>query len=355
MAPAGFQRFYYQGQEFEVAEPDWNETFAVHNEAAQKEHEEVIAKGGLFILGTERHESRRIDNQLRGRAGRQGDPGASRFYLSLEDDLMRIFAKQWVSTLLERLGMEEGVPIESKMISNRIEAAQKAVESQNFESRKHLLEYDDVMNKQREAVYGLRRQLLEGVDQRELILEDYVGGILSGILDEFAPEDKHPDQWNIKGMDEKLIGQFGFSLAAAGIKPQELARHELGDEIFEKLKAAVRAEGADPLGAADALSRAHGHAQRDRRPLERPPALHGPPEGRHRPARLCAAGSAGGLQARILRHVRSHDAKFQEDTVRFLFRMQILGPDGRPIDCRRPSRAARFRLRLRWPAPTSCR
>ena len=101
---------------------------------------------------------------------------------------MRIFAKQWVSTLLEKLGMEEGVPIESKMISNRIEAAQKAVESQNFESRKHLLEYDDVMNKQREAVYGLRRQLLEGVEQRELILEDYVGGILSGILDEFAPE-----------------------------------------------------------------------------------------------------------------------------------------------------------------------
>src|SRR6185369_5781945 len=183
MAPAGFQRFYYQGQEFEIAEQDWNDTFAVHNEAAQKEHDEVIAKGGLFILGTERHESRRIDNQLRGRAGRQGDPGASRFYLSLEDDLMRIFAKQWVSTLLERLGMEEGVPIESKMISNRIEAAQKAVESQNFESRKHLLEYDDVMNKQREAVYGLRRQLLEGVDQRELILEDYVGGILSGILD----------------------------------------------------------------------------------------------------------------------------------------------------------------------------
>ena len=104
MAPAGFQRFYYQGQEFEVAEPDWNATFSVHNEAAQKEHEEVIAKGGLFILGTERHESRRIDNQLRGRAGRQGDPGASRFYLSLEDDLMRIFAKQWVSTLLEKLG-----------------------------------------------------------------------------------------------------------------------------------------------------------------------------------------------------------------------------------------------------------
>ena len=161
-----------------MAEADWAETYEGHASAAQREHEEVIGAGGLFILGTERHESRRIDNQLRGRAGRQGDPGESRFFLSLEDDLMRIFAKQWVSTLIERLGMEEGVPIESRMISKRIEGAQKAVEAQNFESRKHLLEYDDVMNKQREAVYGLRRQLLEGVEQRELILEDYVGGIL---------------------------------------------------------------------------------------------------------------------------------------------------------------------------------
>src|SRR5206468_9946320 len=129
------------------------------------EHEKVVGVGGLHILGTERHEARRIDNQLRGRAGRQGDPGSSRFYLSLEDDLMRIFAKQWVSTLLQRLGMEEGVPIESRLISRRIEAAQKAVEAQNFESRKHVLEYEDVMNKQRVAVYGLRKELLEGVDQ----------------------------------------------------------------------------------------------------------------------------------------------------------------------------------------------
>jgi len=136
---------------------------------------------------------------------RQGDPGESRFYLSLEDDLMRIFAKQWVSTLLERLGMEEGMPIESKMISNRIEGAQKAVEAQNFESRKHLLEYDDVMNKQREAVYGVRRRLLEGLDQRELILEDYVGGILSAALDEFAGEKLHPDQWNLKGWN-RVVG-----------------------------------------------------------------------------------------------------------------------------------------------------
>ncbi|HEY1647060.1 MAG TPA: preprotein translocase subunit SecA, partial [Terracidiphilus sp.] len=235
MAPAGFLRFYYQGQEFEVSEPEWAATYKGHAEAALEDHEQVIAAGGLFILGTERHESRRIDNQLRGRAGRQGDPGESRFYLSLEDDLMRIFAKQWVSTLLERLGMEEGMPIESKMISKRIEGAQKAVEAQNFESRKHLLEYDDVMNKQREAVYGLRRQLLEGVDQRELILEDYVGGILSNFLDQFAAENVRPEQWNIKGMEERLIDQFGLDLSATDVKTEELSRHELGEAIFAKL------------------------------------------------------------------------------------------------------------------------
>src|SRR6266481_4885080 len=153
--------WYYAGNEYVVPTDQWTEIFNRYKKDTDKEHDEVTAVGGLHILGTERHEARRIDNQLRGRAGRQGDPGSSRFYLSLEDDLMRIFAKEWVSNLLQRLGMEEGVPIESGMISRRIEAAQKAVESQNFESRKHVLEYDDVMNKQRVAVYGLRRQLME--------------------------------------------------------------------------------------------------------------------------------------------------------------------------------------------------
>jgi preprotein translocase subunit SecA len=331
MAPAGFLRFYYQGQEFEIAEPEWAEVNEVHAEAVRQEHAQVIEAGGLFILGTERHESRRIDNQLRGRAGRQGDPGESRFYLSLEDDLMRIFAKQWVSTLLERLGMEEGVPIESKMISNRIEAAQKAVEAQNFESRKHLIEYDDVMNKQREAVYGLRRQLLEGVEQRELILEDYVGGILSGMLDEFAAENLHPDQWNVKGLEEKLIGQFGLQLGAAGIKPLELSRHELGETIFEKLKAEyenkekilssetmryhermVMLTVIDGLWKDHLLSMDHlkegihlrGYAQQD-------------------PLVAYKRESFDMFEAMMM--------KFQEDTVRFLFRMQILGPDGQPM------------------------
>ena len=136
-----------------------------------KEHDEVVGLGGLHILGTERHEARRIDNQLRGRAGRQGDPGSSRFYLSLEDDLMRIFASDRISGIMQSLGMEEGVPIESKLITRQIERAQKQVEARNFEIRKHLLEYDDVMNKQREAIYAIRRELLEGTDQKEYILE----------------------------------------------------------------------------------------------------------------------------------------------------------------------------------------
>ncbi len=332
MAPAGFLRFYYQGQEFEVGNEEWAETYKVHAAETQQDHAQVIAAGGLFILGTERHESRRIDNQLRGRAGRQGDPGESRFYLSLEDDLMRIFAKQWVSTLLERLGMEEGVPIESKMISNRIEAAQKAVEAQNFESRKHLLEYDDVMNKQREAVYGVRRRLLEGVEQRDLILEDYAGGILSSLLDEFTPETKHLDQWNIKGLGEKLVDHFGLSLAATGIKPLEISRHELGDAIFEQLKQEYAAkekilssetmryhERMVMLSVIDGLWKDHllamdhlkegiglrGYAQRD-------------------PLVEYKRESYDMFEAMML--------KFQEDTVRFLFRMQILGPDGQPVN-----------------------
>jgi preprotein translocase subunit SecA len=228
--------WYYAGNEYVVPTELWNEALARFKQQTDKEHDEVINLGGLFILGTERHEARRIDNQLRGRAGRQGDPGASRFYLSLEDDLMRIFAKEWVSKLLERLGMEEGVPIESKLISRRIEKAQEAVEAQHFESRKHLLEYDDVMNKQREAVYGLRRQLLEGVDQKDLILEDYVAGILSDLLDQFAAVKTHPADWDIKGIKDAIVTRFGMDILAEGVKPETLSRQELGDAIFEKLR-----------------------------------------------------------------------------------------------------------------------
>jgi preprotein translocase subunit SecA len=228
--------FYYGGVEYKVDTAKWNEIYQKHKQATDAEHDKVINLGGLFILGTERHEARRIDNQLRGRAGRQGDPGASRFYLSLEDDLMRIFAKEWVSNLLQRLGMEEGVPIESKMITRRIEANQKAIEAQNFEARKHLLEYDDVMNKQRQAVYALRRQLLEGLDQKELILEDYVRDILGQLLDQYAGKDTRPEDWDIKSLKNQIFTRFGVDITAEGIDAEHLNRQELGDAIFDKLK-----------------------------------------------------------------------------------------------------------------------
>ncbi len=227
--------FYYNGIEYQCPTGQWNEIYGRYKAATDEEHNNVVAVGGLHILGTERHEARRIDNQLRGRAGRQGDPGSSRFYLSLEDDLMRIFARAWISTLLQKLGMEEGVPIESKMISRRIEAAQKAVEAQHFESRKHVLEYDDVMNKQRVAVYGLRRQLLEGTDQKELILDDYVTAMVGEALDKYAPRNVHPDQWEVDALHKFILDNFGLDLNKAGVDASQLNRAELGDKIFEKL------------------------------------------------------------------------------------------------------------------------
>src|SRR5687768_15734644 len=187
----------------EATDDQWNTAFARAKRIVEEEHKEVVGLGGLHILGTERHESRRIDNQLRGRAGRQGDPGSSRFFLSLEDDLMRIFAGDKVKALMQRLGMEKGVAIESKMVSKRIESAQKSVEGRNFESRKHLLEYDDVMNKQRETIYGLRRQLMEEPDQREYLMGDPPSSgvaydLLSDLTKQYLNPEAPPEDWDVE-------------------------------------------------------------------------------------------------------------------------------------------------------------
>ncbi|HSR51969.1 MAG TPA: preprotein translocase subunit SecA [Acidobacteriota bacterium] len=198
----------------------------------QELHEQVVEAGGLHIIGTERHESRRIDNQLRGRAGRQGDPGSSRFFLSLEDDLMRIFGSDNISGMMERLGMEEGVPIESKLITKQIERAQKQVEARNFDMRKHLLEYDDVMNKQREEVYRFRRELLEGQDQKDYIM-GLAEDILGENLDEFAPADEHPEDWNLDSLRVNIRQGFGLELPA---NADELNRPELEERMLEKLR-----------------------------------------------------------------------------------------------------------------------
>jgi preprotein translocase subunit SecA len=228
--------FQQEGKVFQVPLEQWKPLYDQFAEQCRAEHDEVVAMGGLHILGTERHEARRIDNQLRGRAGRQGDPGSSRFYLSLEDDLLRIFGGERVKALMFRLGMTEGVPIESKLISRRIENAQKAVEAQNFEARKHLLEYDDVMNKQRETIYGLRRSFLEGRDQKEFVLER-AESIANWLADTHCPREQHPDQWNVTQFANEVLNQFGIDVKAAGIDPAVLGYDQLLEMLIEKVKA----------------------------------------------------------------------------------------------------------------------
>jgi len=217
------------------------------------EHERVVTVGGLHIIGTERHESRRVDNQLRGRSGRQGDPGSSRFYLSLEDDLLRIFGSERIQRIMDRLGMEEGEPIEHRLVTRAIGTAQKRVETRNFEIRKHLLEYDDVMNKQREIVYGLRREVLAGESQEETVLE-WIGDLAGAVVERYAGADTHPEDWDLVGLNEALHRQFDFRLPE--LKVDDVASHqglldevtaaaerhyrererEMGSEIFHRLE-----------------------------------------------------------------------------------------------------------------------
>jgi preprotein translocase subunit SecA len=199
----------------------------------EKDHEEVVRIGGLHILGTERHESRRIDNQLRGRSGRQGDPGSSRFYLSLEDDLMRIFGSDRISGLMQRLGMEEGVPIEHGMVTRAIERAQKQVEGRNFEARKHLLEYDDVMNKQRESIYTLRRSILDGREGKDYIV-NAADDIVDFLVQSHIPEDaqEHPNE---NELNAELFDFFGVDLKSAGVDVNSMKV----EEVKERLREAV--------------------------------------------------------------------------------------------------------------------
>jgi preprotein translocase subunit SecA len=215
---------------------------------------EVVALGGLHILGTERHESRRIDNQLRGRAGRQGDPGTSRFYLSLEDDLLRIFASERISNLMLKLGMEEGVPIEHRMVTRAIENAQKKVEAHNFDIRKQLLEYDDVMNKQREVIYQHRRAILMGEDLAEEIRE-MMTEVVDSLVNVYCPAEQYPEEWDFNGLTEALQVQFGQDVTkedrGAEVDLKEMGQDALREELRERvLRAYQRKEqelGSDLL------------------------------------------------------------------------------------------------------------
>jgi preprotein translocase subunit SecA len=232
--------FFHVDSFYRVPRPDWERVYSHFKRQMDTEHEEVVNIGGLHILGTERHEARRIDNQLRGRAGRQGDPGSSRFYLSLEDDLMRIFGSDRIAGLMQRLGMEEGVPIEHGMVTRAIERAQKQVEAQNFGVRKHLLEYDDVMNKQRESVYTLRREILEGsihLTEEELVnTRDYLLAlaeeILEDIVDRYAGKQLDVDEWDIPAVTREVSRVFG-------IDPRELEALKLDEKDTEEITDAI--------------------------------------------------------------------------------------------------------------------
>ena len=243
----------------------------------------VVERGGLHILGTERHESRRIDNQLRGRSGRQGDPGSSRFYLSLEDDLLRIFGSDRIKGLMGRLGMEEGEPIEHPLVSKAIEKAQKRVEGHNFEIRKHLLEYDDVMNKQREVIYSQRRQILSGTTLEEDIM-DMAAELVEEIVAEYTA-DKMPEEWDLKALGDATYRQFAFRVSLENLDGD--LDHDINDILLRPGGKALRGQ-RDEIGPElffkewqqMVMLRPGGHS------LERSPPVHGPPQGRHRSPRL---------------------------------------------------------------------
>ena len=262
-----FVYFYHLDNFYRVPREEYERIYKALKAQTDAEHDEVVALGGLHIIATERHEARRIDNQLRGRAGRQGDPGSSRFYLSLEDDLMRIFGSDRISGLMQRLGMEEGVPIEHKMVTNAIERAQKQVEAQNFSVRKHLLEYDDVMNKQRESIYALRRELLEGkihiteeeeVDTREYLLT----------------------------LAEELARQHGRALRRPRGRPRRAGPRRAADRGVARSTASIRRARRD-------RARLDDGRRDDRRPLGgRPPQVRDRRKALIPVRRSCVASSA---------------------------------------------------------------
>jgi len=224
-----------KGIDFEkTSQEEWEKALEESRRIMDVEHNKVIELDGLHIIGTERHEARRIDNQLRGRSGRQGDPGSSRFYLSLEDDLMRIFGSERISSLMARIGMEEGTPIEHKMVSRAIEKAQKQVEGQNFSIRKHLLEYDDVMNKQRSSIYKLRKESLHGKSMKGYI-QELITTIVDWIMENHTHKDKSPEDWDVEGFKKAFGAQFGFDFEELGVDWDTINHEELREKTLKTL------------------------------------------------------------------------------------------------------------------------
>ena len=300
--------FFHVDAFYRVKRADWDRIFSHFQRQCEDEHKDVVSVGGLHIIGTERHEARRIDNQLRGRAGRQGDPGSSRFFLSLEDDLMRIFGSDRISGLMQRLGMEEGVPIEHGMVTRAIERAQKQVEAQNFSVRKHLLEYDDVMNKQRERVYTLRREVLDGKihlpEGEEVDIRGYLLATAEDLFDErveeFVGKDVDEENWDLQALGRELQQMFGLDDDdLKGIEQhghRGARRRAVGEGARQ-----IRRQREDRAARDPHARRARHHAADRRRAVEGSPLLARSPQRRHRPARLRPARSARRVQERKLR------------------------------------------------------
>ncbi len=276
-----------QGQDPTQKYPErWAEVLYEKVKECQEDYQRVKELGGLHIIGTERHESRRIDNQLRGRAGRQGDPGSSRFYLSLEDDLLRLFGSDKLKGLMDRFGMEEGEPIEHSFISKAIEQAQKKVEAHNFEIRKHLLEYDDVMNRQREVIYAQRKEILASENIKDWIT-DMIKDVVQGLVEEIALEKTPPQEWNLKALEDRFFGIFGFrpeipeeisspeelseKLSTQALNAYEAKEQEVGAELMRHLERMFLLHTIDTLWKDHLLSMDHlregiglrGYAQKD--------------------------------------------------------------------------------------------
>jgi preprotein translocase subunit SecA len=257
--PEGLAREFLKDKE-NPTEEEKKAALEKAKKVCEEEKKKVIELGGLHIIGTERHEARRIDNQLRGRSGRQGDPGSSRFYISLEDDLMRIFGSDRISGLMGKLGMDENVPIENRMVTKAIENAQKRVEGHNFEIRKHLLEYDDVMNKQRTEIYAFRKEILSSESLKDHILE-MIDDTIDILLDTYCPEDKHQEYWDIKELNNALYGIFGVraediedivgiealreKIREAIIKAYEKKEEEIGTELLRYIERIIMLQVVD--------------------------------------------------------------------------------------------------------------
>jgi preprotein translocase subunit SecA len=229
--PAFLARILAKGKEDEETK---SAALEEAKQICEREREQVIAQGGLHILGTERHESRRIDNQLRGRSGRQGDPGSSRFYVSLEDEIMRIFGSDRISPLLGKLGMTEDMPIEHRLITKAIENAQSRVEAHNFDIRKYLLEYDNVMNKQRETIYGMRREIINDGEVKERVLE-MVDDLIEGFVDEYAPEKVYPEEWDLDSLKNRLYETFFFHADLDHLDVRSITRAGLTERVRESV------------------------------------------------------------------------------------------------------------------------